>query len=478
MRGDVFMDGGGEFRDAGKDAVAQQLGGDVPEDPFHHVQPGGRDRCEVEVESGVFIKPFYDLGVLLDGVVVIHQMHFLPLGLLICAYKLTHQSHPFAPNIDQPRRTTSQCAEDVRHRELMWSLKRIEPLLQLRVGEETLMITAFLQETFRRFSGNFSEWHKQAKIYQSESGVLIQAVEHIVDQTTSQLRAIPGYRRRLKGPVADAFLYIDDLVERIPRSFLCSRSTFSLDPRVRAFFVNPHHLQEVFSQNKDVRKMFDANALADECCALMCMHMKERQKFGVALIGDRTHREVLQTTISFRDHQVYSPGVSEADARRALKCCIFNGILTHIREKLIEAKTSHIEHRKRLSMLRIQLRKAEQQDAIEKEWSVLRMQIEELENTLINAAQRPPTLEDRLAFVSDVLRYADQFISASFQHLHLTHMGIKVDQESKEPAYEFDIAVIRIGNKEPRVAALVRFPRCELLPKPEFLLQTDSLFAV
>ena len=341
-----------------------------------------------------------------------------------------------------------------------------------------MMITAFLQETFTRFSGEFSVWRKQSRNYQADSGALIQATEYIVDQTYPQLRAIHGYRRRLKNSVVEAFYYIDELVERIPESFLCSRSTFSLDPRVKTFFVNPHHLQEVFSQNKDIREIFEENPLADECCALICMRREERQRFGVALIGDRTHREVLQTTVNFSHHQVYSPGVSEADARRALKCCIFNGILTHIREKLIEARTSRIEHRKQLSMLRIQLRKAEEQDVIEKDRAVLRMQIEELENMLINAAKHPPTLQDHLAFVSDVLLYADQFISAGFQHLRLTHMGIKVDQESNEPAYDFDITEIKIGNKKPRVAALVRFPRCELLPKKEFLLQTDPLFAV
>lgn len=35
------------------------------------------------------------------------------------------------------------------------------------------------------------------------------------------------------------------------------------------------------------------------------------------------------------------------------------------REKLIEARTSHLEHRKQLSMLRMQLRKVEEQDTIE-----------------------------------------------------------------------------------------------------------------
>lgn len=177
----------------------------------------------------------------------------------------------------------------------------------MMLGEKTMTIAAFLEETFSHFSGGISAWHEEAKNYQSERDALIQATEYIVDQTSPQLRAISGYRRRLKGPVTDAFSYIDKLVERIPASFLCARSTFSLDPRVKAFFVNPHHLQEVFSQNQDVRTIFDEDPLADECCALMCMRMEEHRKFGVALIGDRIRREVLQTAVSFTHHQVYTP---------------------------------------------------------------------------------------------------------------------------------------------------------------------------
>lgn len=339
-----------------------------------------------------------------------------------------------------------------------------------------MMMTAFLQDAFRRFSGNFTAWNEQAGSYQPESGILTQAVEHVVDEISTQLRAIPGYRRRLEGPVTDTFRYIDDLIERMPGSFLCSRSSFSADPRVKAFFVSPHHLQEVFSQNKDVRELFDANPMAEECCALVCMHMEERQKFGTALVGDRVHREVMQTTVSFMKHQLYSPGVDETDARRALKCCIFNSLLVSIRQRLVESRVNHMERKKRLSILRSQLRKATTEGAAEKHQADLQAQIEALEQALIHAAQRPPTLEDHLALVTDVLRNPGQFISASFRHLHLTHMGIKVDPWSKEPAYELDIAEIRIAAREPRVAALVRFPRCELLPKMQISLQTDAFF--
>jgi hypothetical protein len=206
------------------------------------------------------------------------------------------------------------------------------------------------------------------------------------------------------------------------------------------------------------------------------MQMEENRKFGMALSENMIQREVLQTTISFTDHQVYSPGTSEEEARLALKCCIFHGILDHIRDRLIEAKTRHIEHKQELSMLRNRLRRVEQQGAIEKERLDLQTQIESLEDSLINAAQRPPTLDDLLSFASDALRNTKQFVSASYQRVRLTHMCVVVDQDSKEPAYDIDLVNIKIANNVPRVAALVRFRRNELLPEKNFLQETNSLF--
>ena len=339
-----------------------------------------------------------------------------------------------------------------------------------------MMMISFLQEAFSRFGGGVAGPNGQTGSNQLDSGFLAQAVERVVDETYPRLRAVPGYRRRLEGAVNDAFFYIDGLVERMPESFLCSRSAFSTDPRVKAFFVNPRHMHEVFSQSKDVRDLFDANPQAEECCTLVCMRMEERQRFGVALSGDSVQREVMQTSVSFTDHQVYTPGESDTDARRALKCCIFNGILNYAREKLAEASASDIERRKRLSILRSQLRKADHQAMLEKQQTDLQMQIRDLEDAIKQAALRPSTLEDHLVHIADILHNASQFVSANFQHLHLSHMGFKVAQESSVPAYELDIAEIRIATREPRVAALVRFPRNELLPKKDFLLQADSFF--
>jgi hypothetical protein len=339
-----------------------------------------------------------------------------------------------------------------------------------------MIMTAFLQDAFRQFSGNFAVWQEQASADQPDHDQLTEAVERVVDETSRRLRVLPGYRRRLEGPVAETFLYIDNLVERMPGSFMCSRAAFSVDPRVKTFFVNPGHLQEVFSQSREVRELFDANPQAEECCALVCMRMEERQKFGVALVGDSVHREVMQTTVSFQQHQLYSPGVSETDARRALKCCIFRSLLSHIRQQLVVARASDVERRKQLSELQRRLREAQRQETTDESLEDLRLQIKARERASLNPSQMPQTLEEQLEFVADVLGKPDQFVSGGFQRLRLSHLGVRVPRDSTEPACELDIAEIRIANREPRVAALVRFPRAELLPKPGFLLQTGALF--
>lgn len=48
-----MANGGGEFEDAGEHPSAQSLGGDITEEAFRHVGPGGRDGCEMHNEAGM-----------------------------------------------------------------------------------------------------------------------------------------------------------------------------------------------------------------------------------------------------------------------------------------------------------------------------------------------------------------------------------------------------------------------------------------
>ena len=97
MHGDVFLDGGVEFRDAAEHATAQTAGGDVTEEALDHVQPRGRSRREVHCEARVFLQPFFHLGMFVGRVVIADQMQrFVFWGLTV---DLAQEIEPFSMTV-------------------------------------------------------------------------------------------------------------------------------------------------------------------------------------------------------------------------------------------------------------------------------------------------------------------------------------------------------------------------------------------
>ena len=331
---------------------------------------------------------------------------------------------------------------------------------------------AYLQDIFAHFRGGFSSQGKGEVPVQPCVGSVTQAVDYVVDGIEPRLRAVSGYTRRLKGPVADAFRYIDELAETVPGAYKCSRSAFTDDPRVNAFFVNPQQMQEVFSQSQEVCELFDANPTLEECCALLCMHKEERSQFGAALIGDEVRWDVAQTTVSFSGHRIVSPGCNEEQARRALKCCLFNGLLDYIRQTTATTKGRGTKLESRLNGLRARLRRSTHTDAPVDQPEV-QARIATLEAELAQEQWRLLTLEEHLRFVADVLGNPAQYLSSCEHLVRLSRMGVKLERDFSEPGYELRLSEIKIAGADPRISALVSFPRRELLPRQDFLEQAD-----
>jgi hypothetical protein len=308
--------------------------------------------------------------------------------------------------------------------------------------------------------------------------VLADVVEHVVDETDGRLRALPGYARRLREPVATAIRHIDAMVEGFPDARLCSRSAFGMDPSVNAFFVDANHLREVFSQSLEVRQLFEENPSARECWALLCMRREERQHLGMGLNGDAVQREVMQTAVSFTDHQVISPGATEIDARCALKCCVLKGFLGHIRRQVGGATTTVADLETRLRVLRGRLKEANRRaDAVE-DRSRLERNIGQAEQDLAGVGLRLATLDDQLAFVAESLAKPEQFLTGGISRLRVSRLGIKLEGASTEAGNEIELSEIHIASHGPRVGSLVRFPREELLPQPDFFRNADLFLAL
>lgn len=340
------------------------------------------------------------------------------------------------------------------------------------------MISGLLKEIFLRFDGEFGLARSRVPNQGLCSGTLDTAVEHVVDELDARLRVAPGYSRVLKGPVSTTFKYIHEVSESVPGPVLCCRSTFLDDPRVNAFFVGPDHIQEVFSQSGKVRKFFDADPLAEECWALLCMRKEEKRQLGMALINGEVRSDVMQTLVSFTDHQVVSPGVDAESARCALKCCMLKGLLTHIKHYVAGAKSRTREIEDRIRVLQARLRSLDRTDNAQQRREALLTQIQSCEQQLSGDGPRLRTIKDQLNFVADALSDPAGYLTTESCSLRLNRMAVKLEEPFSEPGFDLILSVINIASHKSRVSSLVRFPRDELLPHVDFLEQSDIFLAV
>jgi len=282
----------------------------------------------------------------------------------------------------------------------------------------------------------------------------------------------------LTGPVSLTFQYIDEMVEKTPVAFPCRRSAFVEDPRINAFFASAQHLQEVFSQSEEVRQVFEREPDADECWGLLCMRKEERTKLGMAAVDGAIRRDVLQTAVNFTDHQVVSPGTTESEARCALKCCIFKSLLADIRNKVTSARSRSGELETRLSALQGRLRRLDNGRKTGATRSKLCEEIAAVERELATVEPRLETNDDLLQYLTDELSNPGKFVRMQTRSLRLNRMGTRIEVGSSEPGYDLDVSEISVASREPRVSAMVRFPRAELLPKEDFLKKANLFLSM
>lgn len=342
------------------------------------------------------------------------------------------------------------------------------------------MWTAILQETFRFLSGRDALGAIPEEQEAYCRACVGKAAERLVEDTYPRVRALPDHIERLRAPVERSLRYIDALVERIPGAVLCSRSAYVSDPRVNAFFAGPIQIQEVFSQSQEVRDLFDANPGADECWALLCMRKSERSQLGMALVGNEVRKEVMQTGVNFSDHQVVSPGATEPDARQALKCCIFNSLVAFIRARMTHEKEERakLESRRRSLESRLRTLRARAGAADQSALATLDGQLAEVLGALAHRPVRLDSIEEHLTYMIHVLERPKDYVSHQDLDLRLSRLGVKLDAGAEEEGYQVALQEIRVSCHRPRIAALVRFPRAELLPQEDFLRKADLFLAV
>jgi hypothetical protein len=334
--------------------------------------------------------------------------------------------------------------------------------------------------------GNRFNWLRDA-IHRNSQGketrrdriaATLNTVESVVDGTDSKIRLVPGYKKRLQNIIQSSLEFADDLVSQIPEAIEVSSRTFVSDPQVNAFFTNVTDLQSVFSHSSELCDyMEDTHDDDARCCALLCMHRSEKTVMGMELSGDMLKKDVRQTAISFSDHRIYSPAPSEPETREGLKGCLFQGLVTNALERITQHRLASHHLQSKHQMLHTRLRHYKQQikeveqgtrAGVEIAHGIEEtgLEIRKIEKQMMDSPLLTPLV--MLEQVADVFSKPDEFVRARKLSLRLNKMGIKISDDSPQPANNLNLTEVIIGNELPRVVTLAIFPRNELVHSTMF----------
>jgi hypothetical protein len=312
---------------------------------------------------------------------------------------------------------------------------------------------------------------------QDRNADILKIVERVVDGIDGRIRLVSGYKKKLYHVIADSVDFTDALIDRIPGAIEVSSRTFVSDPYVNAFFSNSLDVQTIFSRSSEIREFMEDYAYSEitHCCTLLCMHREQKTVLGVELVGDTLKKDVKQTAVNFTDHRIYSPAPTERETRQGLKNCLFEGLVTNALERVVQLKLSNQRLQHERQILQARLRHAQYllgkqptrpgtAEECRREIEESRLRLEKTEEDLRKIHQATPQVS--LEQVLDVFSSPEKFVRLEKSSLRLNKMGIKLDTTTSQPCNILDLSEVCIGEQQPRVVTLARFPRDEFLAKP------------
>jgi hypothetical protein len=301
-------------------------------------------------------------------------------------------------------------------------------------------------------------------------GELQHAIEHVVDEINPRIRALGGYRKKLRPCVERTLTYCSELVTRVPESIEVSSKTWGRDPVVKAFFSGTEDLRRVFSHSKELREFFDRHVGADYCYALLSMECRERTVLGMEMHGELIKRDVKQTAVSFTDHRVVKPSLSEPELRENLEQRAFESLIALALERITELVAARhlLEDQQQLMKMQLkieQLKSTSLEHLIGDKGSTT-IDIEALRE---QANARLSTLEDYIDRISDVLGDPQKHLRLDRIDMHLSKMNLKLGEQSTDSGHTLQLIEASLGEHLKRILFIARFPRDNLLPRQGFL---------
>ena len=268
-----------------------------------------------------------------------------------------------------------------------------------------------------------------------------EAIERAVDGTDPWLRAVSGYKKKLRPAVIRAIDHVVALVDGLTTPMPMCLGNYTDDHRLKSFFISATHMKKVLAGDRALAEFMQGPGEAvPRIIALLAMEKQERMIFGAALSGDVVMKDVPQMTVSFDEHRFLDPSGDEEETRRRLKRRAFDHLLGLSLKCLANVKweRENLERRRALLQAKLNLLEREgwgfdQSDSTEKLCVAdVEMQVGEIEAQLEGLGGDDRMLETYLGIVADVLGHPEEHLLARSETIFVDRMGIKRSEASSD----------------------------------------------
>lgn len=299
--------------------------------------------------------------------------------------------------------------------------------------------------------------------------IVRQAVERAVDGTDPWLRAVPGYKKKLKPAVLRAIEYVVSLVDALQPPLPVSSARFAEDPRLKAFFISTAEMRKVLQHDRSMaafRRGPDAGT--PQVTALLYMEKMETRSFGVEVSGDAVVRDVPQVMVTFESHRLMDPAGDEAETRLRLKKRAFDYLVRVALQRITMAKSERKDLERSSALLQAKLDMLRRGGwgfdgggcAADEDINGLEERLEQVEAQLMGL-EGGDMLDAYLNVVIDVLGRPEHYLRAGRETLTLDRMGIRREPETSNTV-ELTLNTLHDAEGGTGVVLLIAIPGEEL----------------
>ena len=309
----------------------------------------------------------------------------------------------------------------------------------------------------------------------AEKQLVADLTEVVVETVDSRIRLQSRYAEKLEPCVRKTIAHLREIGRQPMEPLLLSRSNWSDDPRLNAFFASADDVPALLGRSKDLRAFFSVPSQRElgEAYALLAMKKEERTVLAPQQDGDRVQLDVPQVTVSFSGHRLFAPSASFEATRLEVGRRIIRRLAQLALKRIVDLdmKAAELGERKAWLAARLRLVKLAVdgaagllEDTVDtrSKMAALERELHATVHDYIETKASVATMASYTGHIKAVLDHPEQHVSLHSTPMRLSRMGVRVDGSHPGPVNAFTLSELAIGEGVAVVIAIVRCPLAEL----------------